>query len=80
MRYFFRTEGGIPMEDDEGIPLVNDEAARTEALHLFRTIIVHEPRETQTRFRLFVVDEEGKEVAKVGLGQVSRAGLSKHAG
>ena len=70
MRYFFRTEGGIPMEDDEGINLSNDEAARTEALHVFREIIIHEPRQTQAHFRLFVVDERSKEVAQVRLNEI----------
>lgn len=61
-RYFFHTEDGVRIEDDEGTPLPSDAAARLEAVRIMGELLRERPQAfwDHRTFRVTVADDAGR--------------------
>jgi hypothetical protein len=82
-RFFFHTEDGRSVSDEDGTELESIEAARVEAVRVFGDMLREDPGEilASGRFRLTVTDAEGRihfaldlSTADAGSDQARRSG------
>lgn len=69
-RYFFHTEDGLRLEDEDGTLLPSDDAARLEAVRILGELLREKPEMfwAHERFDVTVVDETGATLVKLHLG------------
>lgn len=81
-RFFFHTEDGRCLQDEEGTDLIDVHAARNEAVMILAELLKDDPEEfwRDRSFKLTVTDDEGLtlyilDVSGVASAAVERAGL-----
>lgn len=80
MRYYFHTTDGEDVRDREGEEFADDAAARQEAVLLFAELLRDRPKIfwIEGRFRVTVVDAEGRHVGDVTATGSQGDGFTMH--